>query len=217
MKKSRIFEVYERSRSIYTKALVPGSVYGESMYRHEGSLYREWVPNRSKVAAAIMKGAPNIFIRKGHIVLYLGAASGTTASHISDMVGKDGFIFALDFAPRVVRDLVFLCEKRKNMAPMLFDAHHPETYQDSTAKADIIIQDIAQRDQVDIFLKNIRMFLKKGGYGLLSVKSRSIDVTKKPKDIFRQVHAQLDSSLKVVDSRDLGPFEKDHMMFFCKA
>jgi len=106
MRQSRIFEVYEelrgKRRYIYTKAAYPGNVYGERI--KDG--YREWDPQRSKIAAAIMKGCLNIFIRKGHIVLYLGAASGTTASHVSDIVGRDGFIFALDFAPRVVRDLL---------------------------------------------------------------------------------------------------------------
>jgi len=219
MNLSSIFEVYEdgkgRYRRIYTKSYAPGfNVYGERTYRKGKDEYREWDPNRSKVAAAIMKGAPNIFIRKEQNILYLGAASGTTASHISDMV-SDGFVFALDFAPRVVRDLVFVCEKRKNMAPLLEDAKHPEEYKDKIAKIDLIIQDIAQKDQVKIFMKNMDMFITKG-YGLLSVKARSIDVTRPPKRIFTEVFKELEQHYKIVDSRDLGPFEKDHMMFICK-
>jgi len=123
MEKSKIFEVYEerrgKRRAIYTKSFAPGTdVYGEKKVKKGGSEYREWDSYRSKLAAAIMKGCPNIFIRKGDIVLYLGAASGTTASHVSDIVNKEGFVFALDFAPRVVRDLVFVCEQRNNMAPL---------------------------------------------------------------------------------------------------
>ena len=106
-------------------------------------------------------------MRKDNIILYLGAASGTTVSHVSDIVGADGFIFALDFAPRVVRDLVYVCEKRKNITPLLENAHHPEEYKDRVTKVDVLYQDIAQRDQVEIFLKNIEAFLKKGGYALL--------------------------------------------------
>jgi fibrillarin-like pre-rRNA processing protein len=221
MQASKIFEVYEeqrgRRRYLYTRSLVPGySVYGERTLREGSDEFREWDPTRSKLSAAIMNGCPNIFIRKGQTVLYLGAASGTTVSHVSDIVGSDGFIFALDFAPRVVRDLVFVCEKRTNIAPLLENALHPETYKDRVTEVDVVYQDIAQRDQVKIFLKNCDMFLKKGGYGLLCVKSRSIDVTRKPKDIFRQVYGELEPVITIVDTRDLYPFEKDHMMFLCK-
>jgi len=221
MDKSRIFEVYERQsgrkRYIYTKSAYPGyNVYGERTVKKDGIEYREWDPSRSKIAAAIMKGCPNIFIRKGHIVLYLGAASGTTASHVSDIVGKDGFVFALDFAPRVIRDLVFVCEHFKNMAPMLEDAFHPEVYKKKVTEVDIVFQDIAQKNQVEIFLKNVKMFLRKGGYALLAVKSRSIDVTKKPKQVFREILHKLEKEIKVIDSRDLGPYEKDHMLYICK-
>jgi fibrillarin-like pre-rRNA processing protein len=220
MRQSRIFEVYEeqygRRYYLYTKALVPGSVYGESIVKEAGSEYREWDPTRSKLAAAIMNGCTNIFFRKGQTVLYLGAASGTTVSHVSDIVGEDGFVFALDFAPRPMRDLVFVCEKRRNIAPLFEDANRPEEYKDRVPEVDILYQDIAQRNQVQIFLKNAKLFLKKGGYALLCVKSRSIDVTKRPKDVFRLVKSDLEKEITIVDSRDLGPYERDHMMFLCK-
>ncbi len=221
MKASGIFEVYEeqkgKRRLLYTKSLLPGhNVYGERVVRSQGSEYREWDPKRSKLSAAILKGCPNIFIRKGNTVLYLGASTGTTVSHVSDIVGEDGFVFALDSAPRVVRELVFLCEKRKNIAPLLEDAHHPEKYRERVAEADVVYQDIAQRDQVEIFLKNVGMFLKRGGHALLCVKSRSIDVTRKPKEVFAEVRKKLEAGIIIVDSRDLSPYEKDHMMFLCK-
>ncbi|MBN2458128.1 fibrillarin-like rRNA/tRNA 2'-O-methyltransferase [Candidatus Woesearchaeota archaeon] len=222
MEKSKIFEVYEmhkgRHKCIYTRSFAPGkSVYGENTVKKAGVEYREWDPTRSKIAAAIMKGCPNIFIRKGDIVLYLGAASGTTASHVSDIVQENGFVFALDFSPRVVRDLVYVCIDRRNMAPLLEDANRPDDYKDKiTPEVDVVFQDIAQRDQVKIFLKNVEQFLKKGGYALLCVKSRSIDVSKKPKDIFRKVRYELEQKITIVDSRDLGPYEKDHMIFICK-
>jgi fibrillarin-like pre-rRNA processing protein len=222
MEKSKIFEVYEekrgKRRNIYTKSLAPGTkVYNERILRKGGTEYREWDPRRSKLCAAIMKGVPNIFLRKGDVVLYLGASTGTTASHVSDIVGRKGFVFALDFAPRVVRDLVYVCEERKNMAPMLEDALHPENYKDKMPKkVDFIFQDIAQRDQVRIFLKNVDAFLKPGGYAHLVVKSRSIDVAKKPKDVFRKVRTKLENNITIIDSRDLSPFEMDHMIFICK-
>ncbi len=221
MQKSPIFEVYEerigKKRAIFTKALVPGQVYGEKVIRFNNSLYREWVPKRSKLAAAIMKGCPNIFIRKGSVVLYLGAASGTTVSHVSDIVGANGFVFALDFAPRVVRDLVFLCEKRKNIAPLLEDANKPESYKSRIrVPVDIIFQDIAQKSQLEIFEKNIRLFLKKGGYALLALKARSIDVTKKPAEIFASAKKWIEKRFTLIDFRLLSPYEQDHAFFIVK-
>lgn len=221
MEKSSIFEVYEKrkgkNKAFYTKSLAPGTrVYDEIIKKKGGTEYREWNPYKSKLAAAIHKGTPNIFIRKGHVVLYLGASTGTTASHVSDIVGEEGFVFALDSAPRVVRDLVFVCEERANMTPLLEDAFHPENYRDKITSVDIIYQDIAQRNQIDIFLKNVDAFLKKGGHCIIAVKSRSIDVTKKPKEIFKDVREKLEKHLKVVDSRNLSPYQKDHMIYFCK-
>lgn len=218
MKPLQIFEVYEEKKGkrkiLFTKSFVKGkSFYGENIV---GEVYREWEPTRSKLAAAIMKGSPNIGIRKGDVVLYLGVAHGYTASFVSDIVGKEGFVFAVDFAPLVIRDAVFVAEARKNIAPILADANKPESYVDKVTQADVVYQDIAQRNQVEIFLKNCGLFLKKGGYALLAVKARSIDVTKKPKQIFKEVQKQLEKALTIIDYRNLEPFEKDHCMFICK-
>jgi fibrillarin-like pre-rRNA processing protein len=214
--------VYEQKRgkrkALYTENFAPGKrVYDEQLVIEKGKEYREWNPRKSKLAAAILKGAKQIGIKKGQIVLYLGASSGTTASHVSDIVGENGFVFALDFAPRVVRDLVFVCEERKNMAPLMYSANHPEEYKDKiTSTVDVVYQDIAQKQQAEIFLKNVDMFLKKDGFGLLAVKARSIDVIAKPKQIFEQVKKKLEKHLKIIDFKLLDPFEKDHCMFICK-
>jgi len=217
MKQSKIFEVYEQGKYLYTKNLVPGKrVYGEKLVVDKGIEYREWDPTRSKLAAAILKGCPNIGIRKGSVVLYLGAATGTTASHISDIVGKEGFIFALDFAPKVVRELVYVALDRKNISPLLEDANKPMRYVDQVCIVDVIYQDIAQKDQVNIFLKNCDLFLKKNGFALLMVKSRSIDITKKPKQIYAQVQKELEKEMIITDYRILDPYEKDHCFFMCK-
>jgi fibrillarin-like pre-rRNA processing protein len=221
MRPAKIFEVFEDKRgkrtNLYTQNLVPGAtVYGERLVKDKGGEYREWDPKRSKLCALILKGSPNVGIRKGDVVLYLGTASGTTASHVSDMVGSDGFVFALDFAPRVVRDLYFVCQQRKNMTPLLADAHHPESYIERVCLADVVYQDLAQKDQVEVFLRNVRQFLKKGGYALLAVKARSVDVTKKPKEIFREVRKQLEEEMTIIDYRELQPFQMDHCMFVCK-
>lgn len=218
---SKIFEVYEtrlgKRKLLLTKNLVPGkTVYDEKLFKDDGVEYREWNPQKSKLAATILKGTPNMGIRASDVILYLGSSTGTTVSHVSDIVGKDGFIFALDLAPRVMRELVFVCEQRKNIAPILADANKPGEYVDKVCQADVLYQDIAQKNQVDIFLKNIDLFLKKGGYALLAVKARSIDVTKNPKQIFRQVKEQLEKQITIIDYRELEPFQKDHCMFICK-
>ena len=81
---------------------------------------------------------------------------------------------------------------------------------------DVIYQDVAQKNQVEIFLKNVNIFLKNGGYGMLALKARSIDVTKNPKQIFREVKEKLEKFLTIIDYRELDPFQKDHCMFICK-
>ena len=217
--KSKIFEVYEdrANRRLYTINLSPGKrVYDEQLVKQNNIEYREWDPYGSKLAAAILNGCNNIFLRKDDVVLYLGSDTGTTVSHVSDIVGKDGFVFAVDVAPRVMRDLIFNCEERKNIAPILANANHIKELMERVSLADVIYQDIAQKDQVDIFLKNINAFLKKDGYALLAIKARSIDVTKQPKQIFKEVRERLDKEMIIVDYRMLEPYQKDHAFFICK-
>jgi len=203
--------------SYYTKNLVPGaSVYGETLVHTKGVEYREWDPTRSKVAAAIHKKISQLGIYPGSTVLYLGASTGTTVSHISDLVGEEGFVFALDFAPVTTKGLVLLSETRPNIAPVLGNAMLPETYANQVSQVDAIIQDIAQRAQPETFIKNVEKFLKPGGFGFLSIKARSIDVTKHPKDIFLKVRKYLEKHIIIVDYRELSPLEKDHCVFICK-
>lgn len=221
IQKSKIFEVYEtqenKKRLLYTISIVPGErVYGEKLIQENGIEYREWDAFKSKLASSILKGSPNIGIRKSDAVLYLGSASGTTVSHLSDIAGNEGLIFAVDIAPRVMRDLLFLCYKRKNIAPILADANKPDELKERVSAVDVLYQDVAQKNQVGIFLKNAGLFLKDGGYALLAVKARSIDVTKNPKQIFREVKKKLEESLSIIDYRELEPFQKDHCMFMCK-
>ncbi len=211
------FEDRKGKKTFFTKNLYKGNVvYDEEIVKIGNDEYREWNHKRSKLAAAIQKGVSQIGIREGEIVLYLGASSGTTPSHISDIVGEKGFVFALDFAPRMVKDLVFLAEKRKNIAPILANANKPLTYTHLVTQADVIYMDIAQKNQTEIFLKNVDMYLKSGGFGLYFVKSRSIDVTKKPKDVFRKVREELEKVITIVDYKELDPYEKDHCLFICK-
>ncbi len=207
----------EGRRGFYTKSFAPGkNIYGENVVREGKDEYREWNVMKSKLGAALAKGISQIGIKPGDKVLYLGASTGTTPSHVSDIVGREGFIFALDFAPRVVRELVFVCQDRTNMAPLLGDAKNPDTYYHKVSAVDAVYQDIAQKDQAEILLKNCKLFLKRGGFAILAVKARSIDVSRRPRDIFKEIRAKLEKELILVDYRELDPFEKDHALFVCK-
>ncbi|MBU0460149.1 MAG: fibrillarin-like rRNA/tRNA 2'-O-methyltransferase [Nanoarchaeota archaeon] len=215
----KLFEIYQEARGkrIFTKSILPGIThFDERILRDKSDEYREFDPKRSKLAAMIMKGCTNMGIRKDNVILYLGSSHGYTPSFVSDIVGEDGLIFGIDPAPRVMRDFVFLAEKRKNLVPILADANHPEQYQDKICQADIVYQDVAQRNQADIFIRNCQLYLKKGGYGLLAVKARSIDIKKKPKQIFIEIRTQLDKIFTVIDYKTLDPFEKDHCLIIIK-
>jgi fibrillarin-like pre-rRNA processing protein len=208
--------IFIDGKTLYTKSLDKNKFFDERVANIKGVNYREWDAKRSKLAAGLLKGLSQIGFREGCVVLYLGASHGYTPSFVSDIVGKKGFIFAIDVAPEVARDLVSLAEQRKNIAPILANCNHPEDYKDLVVPADIVYQDIAQKNQVQIFLKNIDAYLKSGGFGLLALKSRSVDVTKKPRDIYKQVMKQLEEKISVVDYRVLDPYEKDHALFIVK-
>ena len=208
---------FSDGRRLYTKSILPGKAYfEETLWKENGEEYREFDPTHSKLAAMILKGCTNIGIRKNDVVLYLGSSHGYTVSFLSDMLSKEGLIFGIDPAPRVMRDLIFLAEKRKNIVPVLADANHPETYLDKVCQADIVYQDVSQRNQAEIFISNCDLFLKPSGYGLLSVKAKSIDVKMKPNDIFISIRKQLEQQFTVIDYRVLEPFERDHCMIIVK-
>ena len=211
------FKKDKRGTKLYTPNLTPGiTFFDEETENFQNKDYRQFDARRSKLGAGILKGLSQLGLKEKDKVLYLGASHGYTPSYISDIIGKEGFIFALDFAPRVVRDLVFLCEKRKNITPILGDANQPQTYQSRLLPVDFVYMDVAQKNQAEIFLKNCKMFLKKQGFGLLAVKSRSVDITKKPKQVYNEVRRLLEKEMTVVDYKILDPFEKDHCAFVVK-
>jgi fibrillarin-like pre-rRNA processing protein len=210
-------ELDDETRKLATKNLALGTqVYGEKLVRFKDVEYRIWDPYRSKLAAAILKGIADLPIVEGSKVLYLGAASGTTASHVSDLVGPKGLVYCVEISSRPLRDLLLVCGKRANMIPLLADAAKVESYSSLVEQVDVIYQDIAQPEQTDILLANVRMFLRKGGHAMLALKARSIDVTKEPGDIFRDEMEKLERELKIVDMKILEPYDKDHAMFLLR-
>lgn len=201
---------------LYTKNLIPGvSVYDERFIRFNNEEYREWNPKKSKIAAAILKSLKFEF-QIDSKVLYLGASTGTTISHLSDIIEK-GKIFGIEISARMLTQLVFLAEKRKNIFPIMGDANKPEEYLNIATLSDFVFQDVAQKNQVLIFIKNARVFLKKGGTGLLSLKTRSVDIKKKPNEIHLETFKELKKYFKAVEFSKLEPFEKDHYFYVCKG
>ena len=186
MRFDRIFDgVYRVGGKLATRNLKPGrKVYGEELVKHKEEEYRMWNPYRSKLAAALINGLENMEIKAGSKVLYLGAATGTTASHVSDIIGRAGMLFGVEISERNMRDFVKLCESRDNMLPILADASHPETYAESVGKCDVIYQDVAVKGQAEMMLKNSPM-LKSGGYAYFVIKSQSVDVSKDPAEVFK--------------------------------
>jgi len=191
-------------------------VHGERLASIEGVQYRYWDPYRSKLAAAVIKGMKEIPIKAGSRVLYLGAAAGVTPSFISDIVGERGVVYCVEFAPRSMRDLLYVCEKRGNMLPLLADARKTEQYGEEVGKVDIIYEDVAQPDQEDIMIKNAQKFLRRGGYAILAIKSQSVDVTKQPKEIYEKLLGKLEKHFEILECYELSPFDKDHLFVLMK-
>jgi fibrillarin-like pre-rRNA processing protein len=184
-------------------------VYNEQLFTEDDKEYRSWNPFRSKLAAALLKGI-TLDLSPTTSILYLGAATGTTVSHLSDIVTKST-IYAVESSPIAIISLLKVAEKRQNIIPILSDANHPERYQHLVPAVDLVYQDISQRNQADIFTRNIRAYLKPNGTGLIMVKARSIDVALKPKQAYELVcNALQKEKFRLKKTVDLTPFEKDH-------
>jgi fibrillarin-like pre-rRNA processing protein len=209
-------EVFTEGGRLYTVSADPGTrVYGERLAVRDGVEYREWSPRRSKLAAYIANGGRSVPIAPGCDVLYLGASSGTTASHISDMVG-DGRVHCIEFAPRMFRDLVRTCERRPNMIPLIADATAPDGYRFAVERADVVYADIAQKHQADILADNMGM--SGARHGMIAVKARSEDVAAVPAKVFRAAEARLrERGLTIADSVDLEPYEDSHRMIVVRG
>lgn len=203
---------YEGERRLATVNLAPGiQVYKERLVDRKGVQYRLWDPYRSKMASAIMNGM-EMPVEYGTSVLYLGASTGTTVSHVSDMVGSGGVVFAVEHTSRVARDLLDrVARHRKNVIPVLQDARHPSEYFSVFGKVDVVYCDIAQHDQTAIAIENCKRYLKHGGHLVLVVKARSIDVASNPGVIFRREEARL-KEFDVARTDNLMPYHKDHAM-----
>jgi fibrillarin-like pre-rRNA processing protein len=191
------------------------SVYGEKLLMLHGSEFRLWDPFRSKLAAALTRGLEFELLPNTR-VLYLGASTGTTVSHISDIVGANGRIFAVESSSRVGRELINnVSSRRKNVIPIISDARKPRAYFSIYDTIDLVYCDIAQPDQTAIAIENCNVYLKRGGTLLLVVKARSIDVTMDPKKVVkREVKKLEDNCFTILQVVNLDPFDKDHAFVY---
>ncbi|XP_069313367.1 rRNA 2'-O-methyltransferase fibrillarin [Eulemur rufifrons] len=211
-----VFICRGKEDALVTKNLVPGeSVYGEkrvSIAEGDDKIeYRAWNPFRSKLAAAILGGIDQIHIKPGAKVLYLGAASGTTVSHVSDIVGPDGLVYAVEFSHRSGRDLINLAKKRTNIIPVIEDARHPHKYRMLIAMVDVIFADVAQPDQTRIVALNAHTFLRNGGHFVISIKANCIDSTASAEAVFAsEVKKMQQENMKPQEQLTLEPYERDH-------
>ena len=213
---------------LVTKNISPGeSVYSEKRISVESAdgtktEYRVWNPFRSKLAAGILGGLDEIYIKPGAKVLYLGAASGTSVSHVADIVGENGIVYAVEFSHRSGRDLINMAKKRTNIIPIIEDARHPQKYRMLIGMVDVIFADVAQvyapfafidrqPDQSRIVALNAHMFLKLDGGIVISIKANCIDSTANPEVVFAQeVQKMKQEGIKPREQLTLEPYERDH-------
>ena len=206
-------EFEDGSRKLATENLAPGvKVYGEQLVKIGDKEYRVWNPYRSKLAAAILKGLKEIPIVSGTKVLYLGSASGTTPSHVSDIVGDEGVVYGVEFAPRVMREFIEKCAiHRKNTIPILADARFPTRYRVYVDLVDVVYADIAQPFQSKIVADNADIYLKRGGWVMQAIKAMSIDVTREPSETYRREIEHLESrGYEIADVVHLEPYDHAH-------
>ncbi|MCL1810943.1 MAG: fibrillarin-like rRNA/tRNA 2'-O-methyltransferase [Methanomassiliicoccaceae archaeon] len=203
--------VFSENNRLYTISSSPGvRVYGEKLMRVGDLEYREWNPRKSKLAAYIKTGGTVFPIKRDSRILYLGASSGTTASHIAD-IAADGKIYCIEFSPRMFRDLVGTCAARPNMYPIFGDALVPEQYQFAVGSLDIVYADVAQKRQAEIIADNMDLF--RTDVGMVAIKSRSEDMTLPPSEIYKASEKKLkERGFEIMDSRDLEPYENSHRM-----
>ena len=184
-----------------------GGVYSERMLAGA----RVWDPFRSKLAALYYTGT-GVELTPDMRVLYLGAANGTTVSHVADYTDV---VYAIEFAPRPMQDLLEVARRRPNMVPIMADASRPELYAPLVEAVDLLYQDVAQPDQAAILIRNC-VFLRPGGMAILMLKTRSVDVRKDPGLVFDETIAALtEAGFTVQESVWLAPYHQDHAAIVC--
>jgi len=215
-----VFVSKGKDDSLVTRNLCPGeSVYGEkrlsaeAVEGEEKVEYRVWNPFRSKLGAGIVGGIGAMPIKPGSKVLYLGGASGTTVSHVSDMIGAEGVVYAVEFSHRSGRDLTNMAKRRPNVVPIVEDARQPQRYRMLIGMVDVIFSDVAQPDQARIVTLNAGYFLKNGGWVVISIKANCVDSTAAPEAVFAmEIDKLRKDGCKPKEQLTLEPYHRDHAL-----
>lgn len=198
-------------RQLVTRNKTPSKAcYGEQLVRLGDCEVRVWNPRRSKLSAALHKKT-RLRLRKTDKILYLGAATGTTLSHLSDINTK-GINYAVEISPLSMQKLLLLSQMRDNIIPLLEDAGKPWRYQHVVEEVDVLYQDIAQRNQAEIAAGNAELYLRRGGQMLLALKARSIDTTASPRAVLEKELEVLEQTLRVQQIINLSPYQKSHYL-----
>lgn len=203
---------------LYTRNLVPGkSIYGEKLVEDKNIEYRSWDPFRSKLAAVLLNDPITDFLDHNYNCLYLGASSGTTVSHLSDIL-ENGIIYSVEFAERSIRQLIQNTANRENVIPILGDARYPESYAKSIfSSIDLVYQDVAQPNQAEIAIANCNYYLKEHGYLILIIKSQSIDSVAKVEKVFNVEKNQLKKAgYNILESINIHEYSAEHMVLIVK-
>lgn len=201
--------VFRRGRDFFVNSSDPTPVFGERVIPDNGNFSRYLDPKRSKLAAAVVKGSRQLPFRSESRVLYLGAASGTTVSYVSDICNR-GSVYALEISVDPFYKLLGLSERRRNIIPIIDDANNPERYSFFVDTVDIIYQDIAQRNQVQIFNTNATAF-PEAKYGVLVIKTRSISSRASEASLLKESISRI-GGFKINETIDLKPFDQSNYM-----
>ncbi|MHA2248664.1 MAG: fibrillarin-like rRNA/tRNA 2'-O-methyltransferase [Candidatus Hodarchaeales archaeon] len=203
---------------LYTRSIDKGNrVYGERLIQYKEDEYREWDPYRSKLAALLLENPKKNFLSEGLNCLYLGASSGTSISHLSDIV-ESGVIYGVEFGERSIRQLIQNTSRRKNIIPILDDARYPNNYAKSIfSNIDLVYQDVSQPNQAEIAITNCNYYLKKDGLLILAIKSQSIDSIQKSELVYAQEKKILENSgFEIVDSLNIHRYAANHIVLIGK-
>ncbi|MFX0083119.1 MAG: fibrillarin-like rRNA/tRNA 2'-O-methyltransferase [Candidatus Hodarchaeota archaeon] len=204
---------------LYTSNLDIGNkIYGEKLILYKGIEYREWDPYRSKLAAVLLENPISNFLSEDLNCLYLGASSGTTVSHLSD-IAKSGVIYAVEFAERSIRQLIQNTSRRKNIIPILEDARYPQNYAKSIfSSVDLIYQDVSQPNQAEIALTNCNYYLKDNGLLILAIKSQSIDSVQKSEIVYAQEKKLLEKAgYHILESINIHKYAANHIVLIVET
>ena len=223
------------SLMLSTKNLVKGNqCYNERLVQLNGEEYRIWKHYRSKLAAGIIHGLEILPIIKKSRILYLGASQGITASHVSDMIGPEGVIYAVEHSHETAKKLQEeVTSKRKNIKPIIMDVAKPSQYQIIDRKVDVVYVDLDQPNEMEIAILNCKMYLQVGGYLLFMVKTRSVDhyqgkkfiindkseLVNTTEEINTKKYTTMDSlkvNFEILQQINLADFFKEHSLIVAK-